>query len=508
MVKIINPMYGTDPVASAFSGIGKSLFGGGDTSDAINREQLRKLQRENVENEAFSRLVLDKGGVQGLGADPMAQALMIANGYSPNDFGRLGAIGAATGGGIEDPNTSEWLVGMGEGASSPWNLNANRDQQQGQFDQTLAQQIAADEQASLDRRYGVDRTTGESHWQFLNTPEEVLNATGAPDFASRGDVVSGDYAPILPLSEVQGTAAAPLLADNGELAAQKSRDQLGLMGFDRNANANDAGTVKNLVTRSGNYLITDESYAQGKDAQGRPLPTPQPDDYVGAVNATSGSDLTNAVQTDLQSDLIAKRKFDKLVELALPLTSDPRLFGPVGMASSAAQNLFQTINGAAEALDAREILASTLTDKNGTMLGADVAARLIPELYDPRLSEVETLWGLLVYQGAMALAGQQGRSVSDADVLQMRNILGDPQGFFSSNLAMRTKLQIAQKVVDAYAAVTEDVLSQDGVTPGAPTPDAAPVPVQTPEDAAKLPKGTKFVTPDGRTGTAKGPPVQ
>ena len=33
---------------------------------------------------------------------------------------------------------------------------------------------------------------------------------------------------------------------------------------------------------------------------------------------------------------------------------------------------------------------------------------------------------------------------------------------------------------------------------------ALPVSVQTPADVAKLPKGTRFVTPDGRLGTANG----
>jgi hypothetical protein len=497
MVKIINPMRGPDPVASAIAGLGKALFSGDSTSDAIQREQLRKLQRENVETEAMMRLITDKGGVQNLGADPVAQALMIANGYNPNDFGRLGAIGAATGSGPRDPSTTAWLTGMGEYNATPEAFDIKKAQEDAQFAATLAETIRNNNMSDATERWQTEQTIAEDQRQFNLTPEPALKG-GVPVFGNRADLVSGGYSPILTGTEFEATERAKVIDDPNALAGLND-DQMLLMGVDRGGE--NADTVRNLVTPSGNYLVTDASLAQHKDVRGNPLPTPlHPQSYIGSVQATSGKDLTAAVQTDLQSDVLATNKFNALLAMAKPLTADPALFGPVGNLRSKVQNIFQTVNGTAEAVGAQQILATTLKDSvTGQPLGAEGAAALIPELYDSRLSEVETLWGLLVYQGAMALAGQQGRSVSDADVLQMRSILGDPQSFFASNLAMRTKLDIAEKVVNAYARLTKEALDAGTVTPGADT--AAPagdIPTLSPEEAAKLPPGTQFRGLDGK----------
>jgi hypothetical protein len=47
---------------------------------------------------------------------------------------------------------------------------------------------------------------------------------------------------------------------------------------------------------------------------------------------------------------------------------------------------------------------------------------------------------------------------------------------------------------------TGNIPPVSGAVPAASA--AAPVPVQSPEDVAKLPSGTRYLTPDGRTGTA------
>jgi hypothetical protein len=501
MVKIINPMYGSDPIASAFSGIGKRLFAG---PDAPSVEKMKWDREQKYRDEAI-KAASDIAWQQ---ANPGLHAqLQFEQGMTPDWYSTAGATTSA----LRDPRyagdpTSAYLVGGGQGAASPHfmdiddaevfrnnNMTDARSgsnnaatnerlrldhalalaQQQAQFGVTSAETFRDNNMDDATSRANNAATIAGAMDRQRQTPFAVLNEAGVADFANTGDVVGGDYSPVLNVSEFEATTRAPYV-DDPEGLADLSDDSMLLMGVNRDA-AGSAGALKNLNTPSGQYLITDESYAAGKDAQGRPLPAPTNRDTVGMLNATDAGGLTAAVATDLYSDNIAARKFKKLYDMAIPLTDNPNLFGAPGAFQSAAQDVVQSVGGMAEVVGARDTLGALITDMKGNPLGPDGAMALLPELYNSDLPRVETLWGLLVYQGAMALAGQQGRSVSDADVLQMKRILGDPHSIFASNLAMKAKLNIAMNVINAYAEVTDDVLA-NGITPGATTPDAgAPV---------------------------------
>lgn len=285
-----------------------------------------------------------------------------------------------------------------------------------------------------------DLMRAQDMYQWENKPVEVLRA-GKPGFAPQGDLSrSPQYSPILSNAERQGT-----ITQNFEPTRE---EQARILGADAGSDRKPFNYIKDGKV----YLTTDGR----TDVNGDPLP---PNGYIGSVEGgAEGVGLTNSVQTDLQSDNVAYQKFNALIDIAKPLTADPSLFGPVGLVRGKAQELFQALNGVEALTQTRTELQSSLGER---------AQQLVPELYDPRLSEVDALWGILLYQGAAALAGQENRSVSDKDIQFMRQILGNPKGLFSSGASMATKLEAAQKVIDAYSNVNRRVATE-GANPPEP----------------------------------------
>jgi hypothetical protein len=564
MVKIINPMQGSDPLAQVLSNLGQQMWG--DRSGGmLKAEQLYALQMENREKEALAQEYLQYG--------------------TPEFDPRRIAARAGLAGDTDYANRHLYLAGNIDGAESQAATNAGvgaggaYSSTYGGFAKTLAEAARANDMASVDRRRGDDLTVAENARQFNMTPEPVMlgGPGGTPGFVPRSGIFGGTGPAIPPqpiLSNTQNQArvynldppptdslaaaayagAAPSmdqmraaqleqqypgltpLQQRTAVGAQPSKDdvmaeqllsllpampqenQYQILGANL-PNPPAAPSTWNYRAPDGTPFTTnDQMAARGLALDCRPLPPGGM--RVGAEMTGDPSTWTNAVKTDLQSDDLAYRKWNALTNMALPLTDDPTLFGMGGLLRSRAQDLIQGFGGVPVI---GQEFAALLTDTTGNPLGEEAARALIPEFYDPRLSEVEALWGLLIYQGAAVLTGQQGRSVSDADVQNMRRILGDPRSFFASNQSMKAKLQIAMNVVNAYSGITKDALGQGGApgapaatpptpaappaqpagTPIAPNPMAAqpPAPVRITGDAEylALPPGTRFIGPDGLT---------
>lgn len=422
MPRLVNTFRGTDPTAEAISRLGVAMFGD-QLGTELNREKLLAAQRENTETANLMGRVAGQGAA-GLSSDPVAQAMIIGSGYDPKKFAEMGLLQSATTHGAEAPQTQNFQVGSGQAYSST----------AGAFDKTLA----------------------ENARQFDQKPQAVLR-DGKPVYVPQSAAFGPDVEAILSDTERKGTLAG----QNFENLDALSPAQQNYLGADSGSRA----APFNYIVDGKTYLTHDGV----TDVHGQPLP---PGGYKGSVEGGAGDvGLTSSVQTDLQSDTIANKKFQALLGMAMPLTEDPSLFGMGGNIRSKAQDVLQSFGGL-PAIDSirQEIQAGLVDSTTQQPLGADAAAALIPELYDPRLSEVETLWGLLLYQGAAALAGQENRSVSDKDIQFMRSILGDPHSLFASNISMATKLKQADAVVRSFDTITREALGGGAVTPA---PDLA-----------------------------------
>lgn len=493
-------------MAAAIGNIGKALYGD-QAGGALKREKLRAAERENVETDNLMALTAGQGA-QNLGANPLTQALLVGSGYKPQDYANIGLMGAANEFGAADPRTANAQVAAGKPFSSTGTAfyrtddTARRGQDIASSDRRYGVDVGdnfdraklyvtdntaqrGQDIASSDRRYGVDVGDAFNRFEFQNKPQEAL-INGQPVFAPQGDVTSpnefGDnYTPILSDTEAKGTFARQHFGSMGDLP-QPEQNYIG-------ADSSGAkGALKTYQAPSGSTHITRDGIT---DVQ-----TGQPLEAGGSlINRQGGNEdlnLTNSVQTDLQSDEISYQKFNSLLDVALPLTENPELFGPQGFIRAKGQEVMQAMGGLQAVVGAQNELTSKL---------GEGAAAVLPELYDPRLSEVETLWGLIVYQGASALAGQENRSVSDKDVQFMRQILGDPHSFFSSNISAKTKLTQAKAVVERYREITNRARTQglgNGAVPGAaPAPQGQPVQIQDAAGYDALPPGATYFDPNG-----------
>lgn len=513
MPKIISAFNGTDPLGDTLAKLGASMFGGNSTDNALKSEQLYALQRQNTELDNYAKLVAKDGVMPGAN-NPLAQAMIIASGYDPRNSAYLGRMDAATRYGADDPRTTNWQIAAGDpySATAPAfqstlaeqtrNNNLQSSDRRYNVDQDVALKkflndnlSAADRTASADRRYDTDMDFGAKNyatdqqlnaskyntdvdantdrfkhttpsaadellnkWRMYNTDQTQLTertkmteafdpVTGQPVFKPANELST--VQPMLSEAEQKGT----LLRQNWDNLPKLMPEQREVLGA--NVDGSKSSTPKNYILPGGQTIITYDGVTSAKD--GTPLP---PGGYLGTVQGSAtDTGVTKATRTDLESDTIANKKFDYLVGKGLALTENPQLFGPQGYVRSTLQEIAQGLKG-----------VSTIIDPDPRKAAAEVqqarqeAQRYgvnLPELYDPQLQEVETIWGLLVYQGASALAGQENRSVSDKDVQAMRAILGSPQSLFSSAESMKAKLNQARDVVSSYDRISREALGGD-----------------------------------------------
>lgn len=475
MVKVFSPMRGQDPLAATLNSLGKSMFGD-QLSAAINQEKLYGAQRENVEMDNLMKRTVQGGGAQVLGNDPLAQAMMIGSGYDPAQFGKMGLMGAATGFGAADPRTQAWQVGTGQSydntagafnqklgetarnndmqsADRRYGVDQNIGQQRFEFGNIGADQAVDNAEAmrnndiqSADRRYGVDQTVGQQRDEFMQKPMPALGPDGQPTFAPQGGLVNGPYAPVLSETDQKGTL---LGANFGNLPALNPQQQE-VLGA--RVAPGGGGTPFNYRAPTGQTFMTVDGVTDAQTGQ----PLPKGGARIGIEDTAQGAGLTNAVTTDVQSKIMSADRFLSLADRMVAMTEKNKsAFGAVGAVRSMGQELWQGVSSVQELFggDAGTVAVEARKELNANGLGA-----LVPELYDPDLPTVATLGGLLVYSGASALAGQENRSVSDKDVVAMREIIGDPRGWNESAMSIGVKVKLAADIVKEHRQLAQEYL--------------------------------------------------
>lgn len=442
MVKILSPFRGQDPIAAAITGAGQRMFGD-QVGGALKNEQLYALQRGNTETDNLMANVA-KSGAQNLGSDPITQAMLIGSGYKPGDFGDIGLMGAATKFGAEDPRTQNWQVGTGQSYGNT----------AGAFTKTLAETTRNNDMQSADRRYGVDQSQATERYKFFETPKEVILPGGAPGFARQGELAGSTNSPIMSETDQKGLLLGQNFGDLGALDPMQ-RQVLG-------ANPSESGrTPRNYVTPSGSFI----TYDGVTDAQsGQPLPA---GGYIGNVEGSADNvGLTNSTRTDAQAGIMAADKFSLMADRMLTLArNNPSSFGLVGNIRGKGQELAQAMK-AVSSMFGGESGAAHAANAARRELDAQGLGSLMPELYDPSLPATQMLGGLILYSGASALAGQENRSVSDADITLMKSILGEPMGLFESAESISVKLSLAKDIVTEHKRLSQEYLAR-----GVPMPE-------------------------------------
>jgi hypothetical protein len=216
--------------------------------------------------------------------------------------------------------------------------------------------------------------------------------------------------------------------------------------------------------------------------------------YKATVQSADPNGLTTGVKTDVQKAQLGLQNFRDLVGMARSVaTKDPTLFGVTGEARRFGQEVAQQL-GNVKLMSSGEKAGSLDNAYQDAMAQMAANGITIPgmEKYDPNLSDIAKLSVLLRYAGAAALAGQQGRSVSNEDVKTFANVVGDPRSFLSSQQQYLSGLdlmdRIANNMAGRNAGALGDVAAGAATPPGAGAP-AAPAAAPAPAPAAPPPAG-------------------
>ncbi len=160
-------------------------------------------------------------------------------------------------------------------------------------------------------------------------------------------------------------------------------------------------------------------------------------------------------------------------ELRTVAASDPTLFGTVGnvrrlfqatasQADLALQMFGKSNPGAAK--DADTVFETVLAD----LASAGVTD---PTIYDPNLTDIDKMAILAAYQAAGAIAGQEGRGLSNEDFQKFRTIVGDPTAWGSNQQSFLAGLNRLDGMAVGELNARRQRLGQPPIDPnGAPAP--------------------------------------
>jgi len=299
-------------------------------------------------------------------------------------------------------------------------------------------------------------TATEAEGRLLGQNFDDLDALNARQAAAVGALPSA--------TEVQGIAGQQVL-DAGRFDPEAVSPEAAAAGFGFGEPA--PPEIQRFQSRDGTRFFTSTDGGFTDNVTNEAIPQ----DVVGvdAVTPRSISDAgglspTTANATAVFNRTAAIRRFKGTAAVARA-TADrggESIFGAAGLLRRGVQGAANVARG----LDAmfggegqfnaqlQEAQRQLLTDPE-----VDPAARdSLTELgfYDPDLDKINKVSLLLVYQGASAFAGQEGRGLSDRDVQNFERIFGNPQGVFASKNSFMTSLGLAEELLaQAEAANVE-----------------------------------------------------
>lgn len=290
------------------------------------------------------------------------------------------------------------------------------------MDNARALQVEGMQQNGLDRRYNVNTPAGSTTTLGPGNPLGVTTIKGNPT----QDTVHGQMAQNF--IDTGGDVNAPISAQTPMGAA-----------FDTK-NPGDGG-MSLTVGKDGTVQMT-----QG--GAGVEMPTAVVGDNLKATQAIEGFMRTSK-------------------ELRSIAAQDPTLFGTVGNA----RRLFQSVAGQADvalqvlgksqpgvAKDAESVFETVVTDLS-------MAGVQDPSIYDPNLTDIDKMAILAAYQAAAAIAGQEGRGLSNEDFTRFRQIIGDPTAWGSTQQSFLAGLNRLERLSLLELNARRSQLGQDPIAP-------------------------------------------
>lgn len=432
MVKIISPYAGqSSPIAQAVAQIGAAAFGDTLTPE-IKRQRLTKLSREN---QGISDLQAALPGMlanpQNLSAIQQGLQAAIAGGYAPSQVGDALRVGAANVYGATDPRTTNATVGAGGAYSSTAPA----------FQQAQQNSLLMNREDNATR----ERIAG-------STPVEAMTPEG-PRYVTRA--TAPGQMPLAPESNVKGGYLAQNFGNVGALpipeqnilGATKREPEPEMVQLQRQRNQMWAAAgrlplgdpARDDLQRQGDEL---DMFIKRKLSGSQGFSITQPDGTVISMGGTGGGDAVGRRTAEVRLRNSGQAR-DIIATIGELVDRSPQAVGAAGNllrlgqdATSVASTVTQVFGGEKQYVGELMRIGQDLRSK-----GINV-----PSLLNPDLNSAETLSNLLIYKTAEAL-GQSGNGVSDKDLANVRNIVGDPTSWFTSPETLKNKLATLDSIL-------------------------------------------------------------
>jgi hypothetical protein len=389
-------------------------------------------------------------------------ALAVGSGIPASQVGDMLRMMTATSFGAENQATTDAFVGAGGNYASTYSgFSADQNRQERNSVRGANVDMRNEDVRSGDRQRGQDVSAATSLMQDANKLIPIYNADGTITYRRTGDAEGAT-----PVPTMDGTRATLLSG------LDLNRDeQLAAVGAEpRNRQADSYVAPDGTVHPSFDGLTNART--------GEPLPDNSIKTNVVAQSRADSGALNQPVASAVQSQVIGLESFRGQLNSAREVAQqDATAFGVMGAARRLGQNVseqFRQIQATSpEVAAAIEQNTEDMLDTVGSVPDPDgVFNRFMATEYDPNLSALEMYGRLLPYSAAAALAQQEGRGLSDKDVIHFKGVVGDPTSLWSTQRDFLNKLDLLERETNRLVAQGRRVL-EGGVNAAAAPPDAA-----------------------------------
>lgn len=451
MPTIVNPYRPDTSIGDMITKVADDLFGGDRLGAAVKREQFHGLQREAADKEtkrqARERLATKFSTPGDVDVNGLVSEA-IASGYDPSDAAELLRFRQANLFGAEDHRTTNAVVGAG-GAYSSTATGFNAD---------LSETRRNNDMASSDRRYSTDTAAAENRRQFDREPTQVLR-DGKPAFLPQSDVFSPGVEPI-----VEPSKRGPAYEFNQFYDLHRQRfpkatlQEAEAYALDQTSKRNGPSTVINNIPGEGAF---DKKIAENQA---------ELFSAMAADSVQAKADRAMLEQFDARAQDVPGGIYGRLRQFGARLGVDTsKMASDIEAADAIVARLVpaarQGLPGAASDRDVA-LFKSSLPNLSQSPVGRALISETLKALADYRIK-----------QGEIATAVTTEK-MGRADAMQALHDLPSPFSAFNEHGKHLAELPPAAAPVPQQAS--------------------APVKVSSPEEARRLPSGTKFITPDGR----------
>lgn len=189
---------------------------------------------------------------------------------------------------------------------------------------------------------------------------------------------------------------------------------------------------------------------------------------TGEVEFNMGGDaaigMDKPITRDYQKSLAANQELKAMTTaLSSLVQADPSVVGATGNIQRIGQNAADVAGVATQLFGSPEGAENAIATA-----AADAAANGVSLEFNPQLPLITRLHNLMIYKAADALAGQQGRSVTDADIRRVVGMVGDPESWLEGPQAYQSGLGFIGNMADINIKRSSEMLKAGTVAPVMP----------------------------------------